>query len=323
MGISIRNRALAPAIIAMLLSACSETQFLAHTAKKLQEPASQGIYKIGDPYSIQGIMYYPAEDYDYTETGIGSWYGADFHGKKTANGETYDMNRLTAAHRTLPMPSYVRVTNLENGRSLVLKVNDRGPFARNRIIDVSRRGAQLLGYELTGTARLRVEILADESRAVAARLRGGNGSVLAGTPITVDRMPKAAVSSEPLPLPAGGRQAKAPPAQEGRKTVTERALPEDRVAELPPEPKLGEVSVQPVAKTSLFVQAGAFSRHDNATRVRAIISKIGNAVISPVLSNGRDLFRVRIGPLEDTVKADQVLDWVIQSGFEGARIVVE
>lgn len=309
----------------MLLSACSETQFLAHTAKKLQSPVtSQGIYKIGDPYSIQGIMYYPAEDYDYVETGIGSWYGADFHGKKTANGEIYDMNQLTAAHRTLPMPSYVRVTNLENGRSLVLKVNDRGPFARNRIIDVSRRGAQLLGYEPAGTARLRVEIMADESRAVAARLRGGGvGLASTGTPITVDRLPKATVSSEPLPLPAGGRQAKAPPPSPPLPKVNDRAPSNDQVAELPPEPTLGEVSVQPIAKTSLFVQAGAFSRHENATRVRAIISKLGNAVISPVLSNGRDLFRVRIGPLDDTGKADQVLDWVIQSGFEGARIIVE
>ena len=121
-------------LFAVVLSACAETEFLIHS------------YKVGDPYKIQGIWYYPAEDYEYEETGIASWYGAQFHGRRTANGGIYDMNALTAAHRTLPMPSYVRVTNLENGRSLILKVNDRGPFARNRIIDISRRGSQLLGF---------------------------------------------------------------------------------------------------------------------------------------------------------------------------------
>ena len=104
-----------------------------------------GSYKVGKPYKISGQWYYPKEDYSYSEVGIASWYGKDFHAKKTANGENYDMNTLTAAHRTLPLPSIVRVTNLENGRSLVLRVNDRGPYAKNRIIDISKRGAQLLG----------------------------------------------------------------------------------------------------------------------------------------------------------------------------------
>ena len=93
-----------------------------------------GNYKVGKPYKIMGKWYYPKEDYSYSEIGTASWYGKDFHAKYTANGEIYDMNTLTAAHRTLPLPSIVRVTNLENGRSLVLRVNDRGPFAKNRII---------------------------------------------------------------------------------------------------------------------------------------------------------------------------------------------
>ncbi|MBO6783539.1 MAG: septal ring lytic transglycosylase RlpA family protein, partial [Alphaproteobacteria bacterium] len=134
---------------ALVLSACAETEFLVHTAKQVRGDSvspGTGRYKIGDPYQIKGVWYYPAEDYQYSETGIASWYGPNFHGKKTANGETYNQNDLTAAHRTLPMPSAVRVTNLENGRSLVVRINDRGPFARGRIIDMSRRGAQLLGF---------------------------------------------------------------------------------------------------------------------------------------------------------------------------------
>ena len=110
-----------------------------------------GYKKVGDPYKINGETYYPKDDPSYDETGIASWYGTQFHGKRTANGETYNMNALTAAHKTLAMPSYVKVTNLRNGRSIVVRVNDRGPFAKGRIIDMSRRGAQLLGFSEAGT----------------------------------------------------------------------------------------------------------------------------------------------------------------------------
>ena len=121
--------------------------------------AKGSTYKVGKPYKIRGQWYYPKEDYDYKEVGVASWYGEDFHAKYTANGEVYNMNTLTAAHRTLPLPSIVRVTNLENGRSLVLRVNDRGPFAKNRIIDISKRGAQLLGFQNKGVTKVRVEIM--------------------------------------------------------------------------------------------------------------------------------------------------------------------
>ena len=144
--------------VIFLLGACAQTQLLVHTAKRIsgQDVQSKGNYKIGKPYQIKGVWYYPKVNYQHTETGIASWYGPGFHGKKTANGEIYDQNALTAAHRTLPMPSLVQVTNLENGRSLRLTVNDRGPFAHGRVIDVSRRAAQLLGFHRQGTARVRV-----------------------------------------------------------------------------------------------------------------------------------------------------------------------
>jgi len=120
-------------------------------------------YKVGNPYEVAGVWYYPGEDYSYEQEGIASWYGPGFHGKRTANSESYDMNALTAAHRTLPMPSVVQVINLENGRSIRLRINDRGPFVKDRIIDVSRRAAQLLGFEERGTARVRVSIVAEDS----------------------------------------------------------------------------------------------------------------------------------------------------------------
>ena len=138
--------------------------------KEITPPPPSGTYKVGSPYEINGVWYYPEEDPYYDDTGIASWYGDPFHGRTTANGEIYDMNELTAAHKTLPMPVYVRVTNLENGRSLVLRVNDRGPFVSGRIIDVSRRAAQLLGFQLEGTARVRVQVVDYETGLTYAEL---------------------------------------------------------------------------------------------------------------------------------------------------------
>jgi rare lipoprotein A len=119
-------------------------------------PKGGGVYKTGSPYKVSGQWYTPREQPNYDEVGIASWYGSDFHGRKTANGEIYDMNALTAAHPTLPIPSYAYVTNLQNGRTILVRINDRGPYVANRIIDLSRRSAQELGYHGRGLARVRV-----------------------------------------------------------------------------------------------------------------------------------------------------------------------
>src|SRR5690606_19825828 len=128
--------------------------------------------------------YYPAEDYRYEEIGIASWYGPGFHGGTTANGEAYDMDALTAAHKTLPMPSMVEVTNLENGRRINVRINDRGPFVDGRIIDLSRRSASLLGIDRQGTARVRVRILPEESLAMKAQATGGGIEMATAAPRT-------------------------------------------------------------------------------------------------------------------------------------------
>lgn len=119
-----------------------------------------GLYKVGKPYKVAGRWYRPVDNATaYDQTGIASWYGRDFHGKQTANGERYDMHALSAAHTTLPMPTLVRVTNLENGRSVIVRINDRGPFVKNRLIDLSYAAARQLGYEQQGTTRVRVQTL--------------------------------------------------------------------------------------------------------------------------------------------------------------------
>jgi rare lipoprotein A len=120
-------------------------------------PRGGGHYKLGRPYVVAGVRYVPQHQPHYDETGIASWYGRDFHGRLTANGEVYDMDAISAAHPTLPLPSMVRVTNLENGRTMVVRINDRGPFKPGRIIDLSRRAAHDLGMLEMGLARVRVQ----------------------------------------------------------------------------------------------------------------------------------------------------------------------
>ena len=161
------------ALLGWLLSGCASSPPTGY-------PAGSGVgaYRVGVPYQIHGVWYYPAVDYNYDRTGVASWYGEQFEGRLTANGEIFDLNDLTAAHTTLPMPSIVQVTNLQNGRSLQLRVNDRGPFVDGRLIDVSRRAAQLLGFEQQGTTSVRVTVLKDESIAAAEDAMRNSGQIM-------------------------------------------------------------------------------------------------------------------------------------------------
>jgi rare lipoprotein A len=142
-------------------------------------PKGGGTYRIGKPYTVAGRVYVPEEDSSYRQEGMASWYGDDFHGRLTANGEVFDMASLTAAHPTLPMPCYARVTNLSNGKSLIVRVNDRGPYHGNRLIDVSNKAAELLEFKGNGVARVRVEYVGraplegSDDRQLVATLRTG------------------------------------------------------------------------------------------------------------------------------------------------------
>ena len=143
-------------------------------------PKGGGTYRVGKPYTVGGKVYVPEEDPDYREEGTASWYGDDFHGRLTANGEVFDMTSLTAAHPTLPLPSYARVTNLGNGKSLIVRVNDRGPYHGNRLIDVSNKAAELLDFKGNGIAHVRVEYVGraplegSDDRQLVATLRTGS-----------------------------------------------------------------------------------------------------------------------------------------------------
>jgi rare lipoprotein A len=158
-------------------------------------PKGGGTYRVGKPYVVGGRLYVPEENKHYRAEGLASWYGEDFHGRLTANGEVFDMTSLTAAHPTMPLPSYARVTNLSNGRSLIVRVNDRGPYHGNRLIDVSNRAAELLQFKRNGVARVRVEYVG------RAPLEGSDDRQLMATLRT----------GEPAPSPSAVRVASARP----------------------------------------------------------------------------------------------------------------
>ncbi len=293
-------------------------------------PSGTGTYKVGRPYAEEGVWYYPREQPDYDETGIASWYGDEFHGRRTANGEVFDKDGLTAAHATLPLPVNVRVTNLENGRSLVLRVNDRGPFARGRIIDVSEHAAQLLGFYGKGTAKVRVTYLAraDLPNGAPAAAAPSVAATAVAAPTSevqtasLDPVAPAATTvvaeDEPAPDTA------APPAPQS--TLDDQ----DSAPDLAPPPDARDlqpdatVAVLPVpASTHIYVQAGAFAQRDNAEHLVDRLSSIGNLSISSIDRNGRLLYRVRIGPYDDVDAADAALARLTGLGSSDAKIVVD
>jgi rare lipoprotein A len=273
----------------------------------MEGSGSEGTYKIGFPYNIDGVWYYPQVDYAYDQTGVASWYGEDFHGKYTANGEIFDQNALTAAHPTLPMPSVVEVTNLENGRSLRLRVNDRGPYVANRIVDVSREAARRLGFEGEGTAKVRVKILVPESMqvAMAAKRNGGDVGVAAAAPLAAPRIPVAAAALPAAPSAAGVHLAAA-----------------DVVAPPPAPAALPTTGASvPRQGRQIFIQAGAYARVENATKVQMRLGSLGRVMVEMAKAGGADIYRVRLGPFATRADAGKLLGSVVGAGFSDARVI--
>ena len=293
--------------LAAFSAACATTP----EDNNVRVPPNAGVYKVGAPYQIGDTWYYPAEQPDYDETGIASWYGPTFYGRATANGERFDANALTAAHRTLPMPVNVRVTNLDNGKSLIVRVNDRGPFAKGRIIDLSEHAATLLGYKSQGTARVRVTFV---SR--ADLMNGSPSSVSPEIAAAVQAAPTNRVASSDLE-PIVGTQV-APPVASTDLPAAPIRTADAAVATQP----TGIVTTVPVpAATHLYVQAGAFSSYANAVRLQA---RLGAGLqISSTSQNGQRLYRLRMGPFDEVGEADRALARLSSLGSNDARIVVD
>lgn len=305
-------------VLVLALSGCSWARMGAEVVKETM-PGGQdvGTFKVGRPYQIGGQWYYPQESYSYDETGIASWYGPGFHGRRTANGERFNQGEMTAAHRTLQMPSFVRVTNLDNGKSVVVRINDRGPYARGRIIDLSDRAAELLGYKSAGTARVRVQVLPEASRQVAQAAREGrtwHGNMPDETMVASTYAPAVqpdvqmsqinAMASAPRPYEIDGQPI---PAHEiggnyyPDAVVTNQAVP---------------------SSTSLYVQAGSFSQADNADRLARQLSSRTRAYVADATVNGTVYHRVRMGPFATVQEADAALARVGDLAPD-AKIVVD
>jgi len=267
------------------------------------------------PYSIKGKTYWPIQSaLGYNEIGTASWYGMDFHGKKTATGEIYDMFGVSAAHKTLPLGTKVRVTNLENGRELELTVNDRGPFVDGRIIDLSYASARLLGMADNGVAKVRVEGLSDNPVIAAANAKGAakTGALASNEapgrrtrPQVVERniVERTIVEEPASPQPQAKAQARpqrqAQAAQAARPRHEAHAVAEARHA-----PK----AVVQAENGKYAVQVGAFSQDDNARRVqkKLVQSGYGSARITRVVRGGRELMAVQAS-FEEREKAEEAL----------------
>ena len=283
------NRLAALALV-LLLASCGVPPPSSHrpAPARPRGPASDTPVKVGKPYQVAGIWYYPSDDGGYDEVGLASWYGAQFHGGQTANGERFDMDRVGAAHKTLPLPCYVEVTALDTGRTILVRINDRGPFVTNRIIDLSRRSAQLLGIERAGVSRVRVRRVFP-SDADRLQLRWGR-----------------------------------PASERPYASTTQLALLNQRFASRPAEPvapprvaaaiPVAAVPVAMVPRGGWFIQVVAMGDRARAEEIAEMVA----GRIEPVGM----LWRVRMGPYKSEAEATSALAQVRSDGYQDARLVV-
>ncbi|HEF4761085.1 TPA: septal ring lytic transglycosylase RlpA family protein [Pseudomonas putida] len=262
-----------------------------------------GPYKAA-PYSVLGKTYFPLqESKTYVQSGTASWYGTKFHGQNTANGEVYDLYGMSAAHKTLPLPSYVRVTNLDNNKTVILRVNDRGPFYSDRIIDLSYAAAKKLGYAETGTARVKVEGI-DPQEWWAQRGRPA--------PLMLNE-PKVAQNSAPVITASAGtvEQWTPPPQQHAAAVVPVQLADAKKNASAP--------------ASGQYLQVGAFANPDAAELLRSKLSGMVSApvFISSIVRNQQTLHRVRLGPIGSPGEIQQVQNSVRLANLGSASVVTE
>ena len=282
------------ALAALLVVGCTSFSDRRAAEEQGRRVAAGGIYKIGTPYEIEGEWYYPQEDATYDNTGIASWYGPKFHGRRTANGEIFDMDLLTAAHPTLPMPVRAKVTNLENGRSVVVRINDRGPFAKDREIDMSRHAADILGFKEKGTAKVRVQYLG------RAPLYDTSGRMIKR------QEPDRFIADKPMTPKEDSKVAAAPIAP-----VDVRSSDGKRLVKPLPD----------VEAKRYAVQVGVFSMRENAVALQARLQEFAPVKIVEVEMGGATLYRVKMGGANIRADARLTLEKLVAAGHTDAVII--
>lgn len=292
----------------------------------------EGHYKVGRPYQINGRWYYPAYDPSYDRVGVASWYGEAFHGLETANGEVFDMGEISAAHPTLPLPSIVRVTNLANGRSLDVRVNDRGPFVDDRLIDLSQAAARRLGFEQAGLTPVRVKFLALADARGRPPAPPGPATVVARResdllpPVRMPLPPRTypPVTAQPAPAP----QALPAPAQQRPRPLVRAPVLAD--AAPPPEPAAPPAPPPQPARPAVtgfcgagphYVQVGAFSDSVRVQAAMVTLRGIERVSVEPYFAQGQALARVKLGPLPGYQAASAVVDRVRGLGYPDAYVL--
>jgi rare lipoprotein A len=341
--LKIQVKTLSCVIMLAVLSACSGSGGGGKTPSSYAPDDSVGVLKIGNPYEVMGETYTPAYHPEYEEVGVASWYGPGFHGRYTANGDKYDQHSLTAAHRTLPLPSVVEVTNLENGRTAIVTVNDRGPFSKKRIIDLSKAAADKLGIIASGTARVRVKYMREASRQlITSNIKSGklraDPKTLAMLDIHEDplmspspdfSLVSSAYADEPAMVGSPINSSRAVSSSASVTPVLSQDLKNPAPLSSVPDPAPG-VIVQTVTQTTSyekvsgpFVQAASFSQEQNAQELAQKLASLGTASVKPVSISGRTWYRVRLGPLSSETDARHVLAAVQGMGIPDAQIIRE
>ena len=261
--------------------------------KRIQKP----IYKIGKKYNVGGKYYYPKKDLYYNKTGIASWYGPKFHGKLTANGEIYNQYALTAAHKTLPLPSAVKVTNLKNNKSIVLRINDRGPFVNDRIIDLSSKAADILDLKREGTGLVRVQILREKSLYLEKLAKQGSFPEI--NDLKETELPNIKIPSK---VAVKIKDTK------NQKIVTKKI--NYNLKNLNKEYKI-------------YIKLASFSSKKNAEIMKKKVSYIDKVKIYKIYKLNKTLYQVKAGPFLSVEKVDQLHSLLLQKGMQGAKIIIE
>ena len=261
--------------------------------KRIQKP----IYKIGKKYNVGGKYYYPKKDLYYNKTGIASWYGPKFHGKLTANGEIYNQYALTAAHKTLPLPSAVKVTNLKNNKSIVLRINDRGPFVNDRIIDLSSKAADILDLKREGTGLVRVQILKQKSLYLEKLAKQGSFPEI--NDLKETELPNVTI---PNKVAVKIKDTK------NKKIITK---------------KLNYNLKNLNKEYKIYIKLASFSSNKNAETMKKKVSYIDNVKIYKIYKLNKTLYQVKAGPFLSVEKVDQLHSLLLQKGMQGAKISIE
>lgn len=305
-----------------LLAACSGDSYSPYGGS--EDPTQ---VKIGKPYEVKGQTFVPKYEAAYSEVGKASWYGPQFHGRMTASGEKYDKHEMTAAHRTLPMPSIVKVTRLDTGKTVKVRINDRGPFAHSRIIDLSQAAAEELDMIRVGTAKVRVEYLSTDTEEYIASMGLKKPEGWGDSPITVAAVPAGDITSselaapEPRPLMEGSLSFASETPAAGAPSGVE-------VAEAPASSF--SLNLMPSAQAAVAggdsryrIQTASFSSQENAERVAGTLRSLAATLVKPVQANGQQFYRVSLGPLAHYDEAERLLEQVQALGYRDARIMVD